>query len=51
MRRVIAAKKKTDLNNHDFYQYNKYQKITVAVNDIHPSDLDSGFFAKETMAH
>ena len=38
MRRVIAAKKKTDLNNHDFYQYNKYQKITVAVNDIHPSD-------------
>ena len=47
MRRVIAAKKKTDLNNHDFYQYNKYQKITVAVNDIHPSDLDSGFFAKK----
>ena len=46
MRRVIAAKKKTDLNNHDFYQYNKYQKITVAVNDIHPSDLDSGFLPR-----
>ena len=24
MRRVIAAKKKTHLDNHDFYQYNKY---------------------------
>lgn len=47
MRRVIAAKKKTDLNNHDFYQYNKYQKITMAVNDIQPVDIDSGFFAKK----
>ena len=34
MKRVIAAKKKTDLSNHDFYQYNKYQKITLAVNDL-----------------
>ena len=46
MRRVIAAKKKTDLDNHDYYQYNKYQKITLAVNDIQPSDIDSGFIAK-----
>ena len=47
MRRVIAAKKKTDLNNHAFYQYNKYQKITMAVNDIQPVDIDSGFFANK----
>ena len=47
MRRVIEAKKKTDLENHDFLQYSKYQKITLAVNDIKPSDLDSGFFAKK----
>lgn len=47
MRRVIAAKKKTDLQNHDYLQYNKYQKITLALNDIKPSDLDSGFFAKK----
>lgn len=47
MKRVVAAKKKTDLANHDYYQYNKYQKITLAVNDIQPSDIDSGFFAKK----
>ena len=47
MKRVIAAKEKTDLSNHDFYQYNKYQKITLAVNDIQKADIDSGFFAKK----
>ena len=47
MRRVIEAKKKTDLENHDFLQFNKYQKITLAINDIKPSDLDSGFFARK----
>lgn len=41
MKRVIAAKKRTDLDNHDFYQFNKYQKITLALNDIKPSDLES----------
>lgn len=47
MRRVIAAKKKTDLRNHDFYQYDKYQKITLAMNDINPFELlDSGFIGK-----
>ena len=47
MKRVVAAKKKTDLDNHPYYQYNKYQKITLAVNDIKPLDIDSGFFAKK----
>lgn len=41
MKRVIAAKKRTDLQNHDYYQYNKYQKITLAINDIKPSELES----------
>ena len=44
MRRVIAAKKRTDLDNHPYYQYNKYQKISLAMNDIKPADLDSGRF-------
>ena len=47
MRRVIAAKKRTDLNNHEYYQYNKYQKITLAANDITPAQLDSGIFKKK----
>lgn len=34
MRKVIAAKHLTDLSNRDFYQYNKYQKLTFAVNEI-----------------
>lgn len=34
MRRVIAAKKQTNLNNHDYYQYEKYQKMTFAISDI-----------------
>lgn len=40
MKRVIAAKKRTDLSNKDFYQFNKYQKITLAINDINPTDLE-----------
>ncbi len=50
MRRVIAAKKKTNLNNHDFYQYNKYQKLTLAFNDLSPQDLENGIFGKKQWA-
>ena len=46
MRRVIAAKKQTDLENHDFYSYDKYQKITMAVNNITPEDTESKLFRK-----
>lgn len=34
MRKVIAAKKRSDLSNYDYYQYRKYQKLTFALNDI-----------------
>ncbi|MBR5929292.1 MAG: carboxypeptidase-like regulatory domain-containing protein [Prevotella sp.] len=50
MRRVIAAKKKTDLSNHDYYQYNKYQKLTLAFNDLSPQDLENGIFGKKQWA-
>ena len=46
MRKVIAAKKRTDLRNHAFYQYNSYQKIMLGLNDIKPNDLESGMFKK-----
>ena len=46
MRRVIAAKKKTDLSNHDYYQYDKYQKITLALNDLKKEQLEGKFFSK-----
>ncbi len=40
MKRVIEAKKRTDLSNHDFYKYDKYQKITLAVNDVTPTEME-----------
>ena len=45
MRRVIAAKKRTDLENHDYYSYNKYQKLTLALNDVNENDT-TGMFKK-----
>ncbi|MBR1686958.1 MAG: carboxypeptidase-like regulatory domain-containing protein [Prevotella sp.] len=41
MRKVIEHKKLTDLGNHDFYQYNKYQKLTLAMNEITPEMLEN----------
>lgn len=46
MKRVIAAKKRTNLENHDYLSYTKYQKLTLAINDITPADIDSGFIGK-----
>ncbi|MBR1547368.1 MAG: carboxypeptidase-like regulatory domain-containing protein [Prevotella sp.] len=39
MRKVIAQKKRTDLSLRDYYQYTKYQKLTLALNDIKDSQL------------
>ncbi len=46
MKKVISAKKRTDLARHDFYQYNKYEKLTLAVNDLTPQQLENKPFAK-----
>ena len=40
MKKVIAAKKQTDLANHDYYKYDKYEKMTLAANDLTPSRLE-----------
>ena len=34
MKRVIDAKKESRLENHDFYMYNKYQKLSMSLNDF-----------------
>ena len=44
MRKVIEHKKMTDLANNDFYQYNKYQKLTMAANEITPEMLQNPKF-------
>ena len=46
MRRVVAAKKRTDLNLNDYYQYNKYEKITLSFNDLKPEHLTQNPFKK-----
>ena len=46
MRRVVAAKKQTDLSLNDYYQYNKYEKITLSHNDLKPEQLEQNPFKK-----
>ena len=46
MKRVVAAKKKTDLGVNDYYQYNKYDKITLSLNDLKPEQLEQNPFKK-----
>ncbi len=46
MQKVIANKKKTNLSNRDYYQYTKYQKLTLALNDVKPDMLTNPKFKK-----
>ena len=41
MKRVIEAKKDTKLENHDYFMYNKYQKLSMALNNYKVKELDS----------
>ena len=47
MKKVIEAKKKTDLDNHDYYQYHKYQKLTLALNEITPEMMEDPKYKKK----
>lgn len=46
MKKVIAHKKQTDLSNRDYYQYQKYQKLTLALNDVKPKMLENPKIAR-----
>ena len=46
MKKVIAHKKVTDLKQRDYYQYQKYQKLTLALNDMNPKVLENPKLAK-----
>jgi hypothetical protein len=45
MRKVIEKKKETDLANHDYYKYDKYEKLTLAANDLTPQMLQQKPFS------
>lgn len=46
MQKVIAAKKKSDLSVHPYYSYNKYQKLTFALNEISDKVFEEGGLKK-----
>ena len=45
MRKVIEKKKQTNLANHDYYRYEKYEKLTLAANDLTPQMLEQKPFS------
>lgn len=46
MKKVVAHKKNNKLSENDYYQYNKYQKITMSLNDVTPEMLEKGMYKK-----
>lgn len=47
MNKVITARKANDLSEKDFYNYNKYRKLTFSLNNIATNDtLMAGMFKK-----
>lgn len=46
MKKVIAAKRRTELERHDFYTYSKYQKLTFGANNVQPDDFIGGLLSK-----
>lgn len=46
MKKVIAHKNNNKLEENDYYQYNKYQKITMSLNDVTPEMLEKGIYKK-----
>jgi len=46
MRKVIEHKSNQRLEQNDFYQYDKYQKMTTSINDVNPDDFGKGIYKK-----
>ena len=46
MRKVIANKKALKLEENDYYQYQKYEKMKMSINDVTPEKLEKGIYKK-----
>ncbi|KAA6350967.1 hypothetical protein EZS27_001664 [termite gut metagenome] len=46
MRKVIARKSLKRLEENDYYQYDKYQKMKMSLNDVTPESLQKGIYKK-----
>ncbi len=49
MRKVIAAKKATDLHNRDYFSYMKYEKMTLALNEFTDKVFEDDHFKRFPM--
>ena len=46
MRKVIDHKKAQKLETNDYYQYSKYPKMKMSLNDVTPESLEKGIYKK-----
>ena len=46
MRKVIEHKKALKLEENDYYQYQKYEKMKMSLNDVTPEKLEKGIYKK-----
>ena len=46
MRLVIDHKKGLKLESNDFYEYHKYEKMKMSINDITPEKMEKGIYKK-----
>lgn len=46
MRKVIANKKALKLEENDYYQYQKYEKMKMSINDVTPEKMEKGIYKK-----
>lgn len=46
MRKVIAAKKRSDLAQHDYYSFDKYSRTTLALNEVTEKIFEEGKFKR-----
>ena len=49
MKRVIEANKADDMSKHNFYSFDRYQMITLSLNDITDKQLEKGPLSKKWM--
>ena len=46
MKKVIANKKEQKLEENDYYQYQKYEKMKMSINDVTPEKMEKGIYKK-----
>ena len=42
VKQVIASRESNDPRNHDYFQYDQYEKMVFAMNDYHPKPKKNG---------